>query len=1247
MRAVIRKLSYAGVMLALVGTLPDTAWAVMVTDLTDGAAGTPAGAGLGNAGDLRHAIINANDGDVIEFDCAAAPCTITLNGPLPPIRHNVTIDGGARGRIVIDGRNLYRAFFADTGTIAIRNLKIQNVRAKGGNGGDGGQQYAGQGGGGAGLGAGLFVAELATVTVTDVDFAHVVAVGGAGGNAIYSPNTRGSGGGGGLGGDGGSGTTGSSSGSGGGGVLGAGDANTASGAGAGGLGGGGGGGGGNPSSTNGAGGTGYGSGAAGAVGRNADLSGSFAYGAGGDGGFGGGGGAGPSFTGGSQSLTFGVAGIGGFGGGGGAGDWGAGGGAGGPGGGGGTGGSGGGAGGELMAGLGGGAGGGSSSVMQSGGGGGGAAAGAAIFVHLGSLTVVTSTVDGVTATGGAGGTNQGSNGQGATDMAPGTAGGADATPVFSYDGRVNGTQSRGPVPGVLIAPLQGVTATRAGNGSGTVTATAGGLNCPGTCTVDVAAFSDITLTATAASGSTFSGWSGDCSGTTAAFSFTNIIAAKACTATFLMPVAPAPGNPAPAPLPSFVAAPLPPAINAGTGGNGEGRLSLAAYFPNAAGITFTVAGASGEPLPSWLKFDPATASFIYQLSAPNDAPFADIAADSRRDGPNTIYPPVLRAAKLPVRVAASSGGQTYAVTVELGFFYPRNAGVIAAASLSLDGAAGNAPSGRSSLSFDGGQVVFETQANNLFLGSANAFTDIVRYHGLSGTRDRLSQTAIPGGGVANAADGNALNPATSADGRWAAFVSDAAGITLVPSGRVAQVYRASLVHPRVPLNEGATPTPDVVSITAAGMAGNGPSDNPAISEDGRYVAFDSTATNFAAGLDGTRRIWRKDLSTGDLALVAAGRNPSISWDGNWVAFEADGAVHLKNMTTGAAQIIGNGRGPKLSARGDQLVFASGNKVMLGGRAIADGDQPGISADGRFVVYRTAGQVRVMDMDRGATALVSQTAAGTAATGDSANPAISGDGSTIAFTSTARDLVGGNLAAGQLYLAANPLPLPERTGYWYQASAANGQGWVMERWGNKAYLGGLVYDGEGRATWMTGFCTQQDLSCQGQLSAWTGGTAFGAAGAGAPVPAAGPSFTVTTEGRQASLTVGKAAMALSPFPIGGTVTTAYAGVPQAGWWYEPASGNSGNGYFLGVNTQTTADGAVQQMVYLSIMTFDAQGRAVWYAAQGPLTPGLSAMLHQYGSDAAAIGEVRLTFDGSDRAVLNLPNGRTASLVRWRF
>src|SRR5208282_979675 len=102
-------------------------------------------------------------GDTIVFDttkmCGATQCTIGIAGPLPPIQQNQTIDGGiyAGGlpRIIIDGAKMYRAFWAEGGTVIIANLEIQNVKAQGGAGG-GGSQITG-GGGGEGLGAGLFI----------------------------------------------------------------------------------------------------------------------------------------------------------------------------------------------------------------------------------------------------------------------------------------------------------------------------------------------------------------------------------------------------------------------------------------------------------------------------------------------------------------------------------------------------------------------------------------------------------------------------------------------------------------------------------------------------------------------------------------------------------------------------------------------------------------------------------------------------------------------------------------------------------------------------------------------------------------------------------------------------------------------------------------------------------------------------------------------------------------------------------
>ncbi|MFT3830525.1 MAG: Ig-like domain-containing protein [Opitutaceae bacterium] len=370
------------------------------------------------AGSLRYAMEQAAARDSIRFALPHGSETITLAAALPPIMRDLTIDGGTLGDVVIDGADAYRVFFVDTGTVALSNLWIQNALAQGGAGGTG----DGGGGGGAGLGAGLFVNQAtAVVTVTNVNFISMRAIGGAGGS--FRSTAPAGGGGGGMAYRGGS-TTINGGGCGGGGMLAqGGDVSSGSNGGAGGAGGGGGGGR-LGAGTAGAGGIAYAGNDAGSAGATTN---------GGAGGFGGGGGGAPLGTGGA----------GGFGGGGGGTGTGTPGGVGGPGGGGG------GSGGNLPSSAGGSLGsgvtGGASGSGAPSGGGGGAAAGPAIFVRLGTLTTVNSAWADATATGGAGGT-----GYSSLASATGTAGTADSTPTFNYAGTVNGSTAIGPIPRALI-----------------------------------------------------------------------------------------------------------------------------------------------------------------------------------------------------------------------------------------------------------------------------------------------------------------------------------------------------------------------------------------------------------------------------------------------------------------------------------------------------------------------------------------------------------------------------------------------------------------------------------------------------------------------------------------------------------------------------------------------------------------------------------------------------------------------------
>ena len=398
----------------LAGISISQAEAAVVTTNADNMAAPPPGS-------LRAALLAAKPNDTINFACGS-PCTITLAGALPPIMGNLTIDGGSFGTVFIDGAKQFPGFFVDFGVVRIANLQIQNTLAQGGAGVDGG-------GGGLGAGACIFVNQQgAAVTLVNDFFLNCSAKGGS----AVSDNNGPGGGGGGLFFPGGSGgyiidcpACRPLGGGGGGGVLGAGAPGALTQGGNGGNGGGAGGG----APDNEVGGFASNSYALDVGGQDGGGGGSLSYG--GVGGFGGGGGGGAARLDGNG----GAGGAGGFGGGGGGGgasfNIGGDGGAGGPGGGGGAGAPGkldppvpagvGGAGGPLCS-ISGGKG---SSGGGGADGGGGAAAGPVIFVNLGSLTTVNIGASGQSAEGGA------SNNGGAN-------GGADATPIFNFQGTIDG-----------------------------------------------------------------------------------------------------------------------------------------------------------------------------------------------------------------------------------------------------------------------------------------------------------------------------------------------------------------------------------------------------------------------------------------------------------------------------------------------------------------------------------------------------------------------------------------------------------------------------------------------------------------------------------------------------------------------------------------------------------------------------------------------------------------------------------------
>jgi Tol biopolymer transport system component len=281
------------------------------------------------------------------------------------------------------------------------------------------------------------------------------------------------------------------------------------------------------------------------------------------------------------------------------------------------------------------------------------------------------------------------------------------------------------------------------------------------------------------------------------------------------------------------------------------------------------------------------------------------------------------------------------------FLRDRATGVTTLVSRSVGGArTGNASSGGDgsvpSVSADGRFVAFQSKATDLVEGVNDTFNtqDVFVRDMQTGATTMLSVSG-------NGNDTGGERPVISADGRFVAFHSGS--FLLVPN--IPRTNSSGQVFVR-DLQTGGTA---MASVGLEGdRAGNGPSAFASISGDGRYVAFASEATNLAAadtapGLD----VFVRDLREGTTTLVSVNRDgaggnnvsqaPAISADGRFVAFES----------AASDLVVGHS-----GTRFDVFVRNLAGKTTTLASADLQGDQPAtgesrrpsISPDGRLVAF---------------------------------------------------------------------------------------------------------------------------------------------------------------------------------------------------------------------------------------------------------------------------------------------------------
>ncbi|WP_336205340.1 S8 family serine peptidase [Nonomuraea sp. LPB2021202275-12-8] len=303
-------------------------------------------------------------------------------------------------------------------------------------------------------------------------------------------------------------------------------------------------------------------------------------------------------------------------------------------------------------------------------------------------------------------------------------------------------------------------------------------------------------------------------------------------------------------------------------------------------------------------------------------------------------------------------------------------------------------------------------------------------------------------------------PELSQDGAVAVFASPASNFADGDTNGDLDVFATDL----------RTRTTTRVSVSSAGEQSNGFSLSPTVSADGRFVGFNSGATNLVTGdTNGQTDGFVHDRQTGRTERVSVASDgvqgdglsaaPSLSADGRFAVFNSDSAnlvpgdtngrtdVFVHDRQTGKTERISLGRDgaqgdaasreESISADGRFVAFQSdaanlvpedvngltdvfvrdllsGTTKRVAAPHPTETRGPRISADGRTVVFSNGvglGHLYAHDLRTGANELVSATPAGGEANGMFFAPSLSADGRTVAFYSEASDLVAGDTGTG--------------------------------------------------------------------------------------------------------------------------------------------------------------------------------------------------------------------------------------------
>jgi len=265
-------------------------------------------------------------------------------------------------------------------------------------------------------------------------------------------------------------------------------------------------------------------------------------------------------------------------------------------------------------------------------------------------------------------------------------------------------------------------------------------------------------------------------------------------------------------------------------------------------------------------------------------------------------------------------------------------GVTTRVSVDSAGLEGDASSFNPAISANGRYVVFQSDAANLAPDDDNIDVDVFLHDRKQGTTVRVSLDSSGAGH-----EGDSLEASVSANGRFVAFESVAAGLVEGDLNGVGDVFVRDL-------KLGTTLR---LSLSQAGVEGDGASFSPMISAKGRHVVFASVAGNLVDGDgDAFSDVFVRDLKLGTLerlSVDAAGAGvdgssgvPWITPGGRCVAFESHASNLVEQDRNAAQDVFLADR--KLGTL--RRVSVAANGAEIGGNSA----RCAVSSNGRFIAF---------------------------------------------------------------------------------------------------------------------------------------------------------------------------------------------------------------------------------------------------------------------------------------------------------